>query len=453
MSCKMALIGGGSCNWTPTLAKDLFLREGLKGGELVLVDIDPEAAELLRRYCVLAAERAGTGWTVAVEDLEPALDGASAVCISIQTGDLDMMHLDYTIPEEFGVYHTVADSVGPGGVSRSLRNIPVFLDIARKMERRCPNAWMVHVTNPLNQLTRAVAKETSVRCAGLCHNYEGTIAFLARFFGVDVEDVEAVSVGVNHGTWLKDITVQGKPMDSAKLTVENYLRFEARQIGPIESGTTDDRIERMFGEDRTLSYLLPVELFEALGVFPVGSAPHVAENLPFYLNDLETIRRHRIRRKGVLPVRREAKKRRGGEILDIVEGRAELGELRASREGLSSVVESLATGKPSRVVATMPNAGQVSNLPPDVVVETWARVSGSGISPIASGPIPKAVLGLVQQVVGEIELTVEAAVAGDRKKAAQAMYVSPLLHEKDRAGELADRLIEATKDYLPQFRR
>ena len=451
MGCKVVMIGGGSYAWTPRLATDLFLKEGLRGGSLVLVDTNREAAELLRRYTTLLSEKIGTEWRIAVSDLEPALDGADVVGISISTGDVETMHLDYTIPEAFGVYHTVADTTGPGGISRSLRNIPVFLDIARKMERHCPDAWLVHVTNPLNQLTHAVARETGIKCAGLCHGYAGTVAFLAKFFGVEIDDVDAVSVGVNHGTWLTEIAVKGAPVDRSRMTVRDYLRFEAAREGPIQTGTTDDEIEAMFPEDASLPYLLPFELFEMLGVYPIGQAPHVAENFSFYLNDLDTIRKHRIRRKGVLPMRRESKEQRKRDIIRVLDGRAELEQREASREDFSSVVESLFTGRPSRVMATMANTGQITNLPLGVAVETWATVNGDGITPVNSGEVPASILGILQPVIAEMALTVEAAVTGDRSKAVQAMYISPMVHRKDRAAELVDRLIEATKAYLPQF--
>ncbi len=451
MRNKVVIIGGGSSQWTPRLAQDLFLRSGLAGSELVLVDIDQEALELLTRYCEALIKRCQADWTVRAAELDDALRDASLVCVSISTGDVEAMHWDYTIPEEFGVYHTVADTVGPGGTSRTLRNVPVFLDIARRMERLCPDAWMVHVTNPLNQLTSVVARETAIKVAGLCHNYAGTVRFLASFFDCAQEEVEAVSVGVNHGTWMKDLTVRGKPVRPDDLTVEKYLRFEAEKQDVLVTNTTDDDIEAMFAEDQTLHYLLGVELFQQFGYFPVGGAPHVAENFPYYLNHPEVIARHRIRRKGVLPVRRENKNRKRQEIVDRLNGRAEWPELTISAEGLSNVAESLYTGKVSRVMATMLNQGQITNLPADTPVETWAVADRNGLTPVTSGPVPEALLGMMQGVCSEIELSVQAAVTGDRKLATQAVYISPMLQDKDKAAELTERLIEAQKEFLPQF--
>ena len=450
MSFKIVLIGGGSCNWTPSLAKDLFMREGLKGSELVLVDIDRDAARLLQAYCRLAAERIGTGWKVSVAGCRKALDGADLVCASISTGGFEAMHRDYTIPEQFGLYHTVGDTVGPGGISRTLRNVPVFAGFARTMERLCPQAWMVHVTNPLSQLTRTFAKVSSVRCVGLCHNYAGTISFLARYFGCKEGEVDAVSVGVNHGTWLKEITVKGRRAEG-RLSLKRYLAYEAARKGPLETGTLDDQIEAITGGGKGLNYYINFELFERFGYFPVGAAPHVVENLPFYCNSPATLTRHHVRRKGVLPMRAEGKAARRGELEDIVARRREIGELKPSREGLAPVAEALLAGRASRQIVAMPNAGQVSNLPKDVVVETHAVVTAAGIAPVASGPIPEPLLGWVQTVVDEQELAVEAALRGDREMVVAAMTVSPMLANKDAAGELTDNLLKANRKYLPQF--
>ena len=449
MGFRIVLIGGGSCLWTPTLAADLFLRPGLRGSELVLVDIDPDAARLLHAYCQMAADRIGTRWKVRVAGHRAALRGADLVCASISTGAFQAMHWDYMIPERFGVYHTVGDTVGPGGISRTLRNVPVFAGFARMMEKLCPDAWMVHVTNPLSQLTRTVAKVSPIRCVGLCHNYAGTVSFLAKYFGVKLGDVDAVSVGVNHGSWMKDITVKGRPAEG-RLSLKRYMAFEAARKGPLATGTTDDQIEAMIA-GRGTEYYLNFELSERFGYFPVGAAPHVAENFPFYCNDPATLRRHRVRRKGVLPMRAEGKAKRRRYIADIVAGRRPMGDLRPSREGLSRITEALLAGGKTRQIVAMPNAGQVSNLPRDVIVETHARVDRRGVHPDPSGPIPPPLLGWMQTIVDEQELAVEAALRGDRDMVVAAMTVSPMLADKDAAGELTDKLLKANRRYLPQF--
>ncbi|MFA5688748.1 MAG: hypothetical protein WC959_06340 [Kiritimatiellales bacterium] len=451
MSIKTVIIGGGSVNWTPKLAQDLFLREGLTGSELVLVDTDPDALALMVRYCSKLAELFETGWRVKSGALAEALDGADTVCLSISTGGLEAMQLDYEIPESFGIYHTVGDTTGPGGIARTLRNVPVFLEIAREMEKRCPNAWMVHVTNPLNQLTRAVTAYTSIKTVGLCHNYASTMAFLATFFDVSVEDIQATCVGLNHATWLTGISVKGQAINPEKMTVEAYLEFEALNKNRfIASNTTDDDIEEMIGS-KIVSRLLSFNLYELFGAFPVGGVSHVAENFPFFLNEPEVMRHYAIHRKGVIPQRIGFREYNLKKVIDRLEGHSPWPERSLSAEEYSAVVESLHTGKISRVMATLPNTGQVSNLPAGVSVETWAMVDSLGVHPLQSGEIPAALLGIMMSIVMEIELSVEAAVSGSFNKVKQALFTSPMLYRKNCVDSLAARLIDAHRAYLPQF--
>lgn len=450
MGCKVVIIGGGSYAWTPTLAGDLFLREGLKGSHLALVDIDREAAEDLKKYCELMVEKTGSNWKVTVDELDEALEGADYVCVSISTGGLEAMHKDYTIPEKYGIYHTVGDTVGPGGISRTLRNVPVFLDIARKMEKICPDAWMIHVTNPLSQLTRVVNMETSIKCVGLCHNYVSTITMLKNYLKADLEDINAVSVGVNHFTWLKNITCKGKPVDD-KLSLKGYIEYYMSKNGEEITNTTDDVIQKML-IGKNMEFYLNFELFERFGYMPVGSSNHVAENFPYYCNSIEALEKHHIRRKGVLPRRQMLKDQKVQEIRDVISGKKELPEMQLSNEGLSIIVEALHTGEPARCIVSMPNIGQITNLPKDVVVETWAEINGSGIFPLASGDIPGCLTGYMQTIIDEQETAVKAALTGDRRLVAQAMAISPQVQNKDIAEELANELLEANKELLPQFK-
>lgn len=449
MSCKIVFIGGGSYGWTPTLAGDLFLRDGLQGSELVLVDINEEAAKDLQLYCELAVRELGCDWQISIADLDEALIDADYVCVSISTGGLEMMHEDYTIPERYGVYHTVGDTVGPGGIMRTLRNIPVFLDIAKKMEKLCPDAWMVHVTNPLSQLTRAVAMETSIKVVGLCHNYSGTIATLAKYLGFPAEDIHAVSVGVNHFSWLKDITYKGKPVAN-QLSLDGYIRNYFSKDGEVLTNTIDDEImQALVG--KTMEYYLNFELYERFGFFPVGSCTHVVENFPYYCNDPETLKKHHVRRKGVLPRRQMLRDQQVERVKKIISGELEFPYPKMSNEGLSTVIESLHTGKPGRSIVAMPNKGQINNLPKDVIVETWAEINGSGIFPLTSGEMPKALLGSMMTIIDEQETTVKAALTGDRQLVLRAMAISPQVNNKDIIEPMVEEMLQAGKAYLPTF--
>ena len=449
MAFKIVLVGGGSCIWTPTFAADLLLRERLAGCSLVLVDTEPDALALMLAYVRRMQDVLGSRWTIGAAPLDEALSGADVVCVSISTGGFAAMALDCAIPERFGVYHTVGDSVGPGGIARTLRNVPVFVDIARRMERLCPDAWMIHVTNPLSQLTRAVARTTRIRVAGLCHNYAGTAAMLAHFLGADPATLHAVSVGVNHFTWMKSLTVAGRSVDD-RLSLDAYVAWHQSRHAPVKTGTTDDQLSAaLVGPN--MEYYFNFELFERFGYFPIGASNHVAENLPYWCNDPAVQRAHHIRRKGVLPVRQEMKDRKMAQIRAILAGEAPFPACERSNESFADIVESLRTGIPSRAIVSMPNRGQITNLPMDAVVETWAEINGSGVFPLQSGDVPAGVAGMVRVVIDEQELSVEAALTGDRRLVVQALEVSPELADKQAAPALADALLEAHRALLPQF--
>jgi len=449
MSCKIVLIGGGSYIWTPTFAGDLFMKDSLDGSTLVLVDIDQKALSVMATYCKMLNKLMSKNWNIEIMPQNEALDGADVVCVSISTGGLQAMHNDYTIPEQYGVFHTVGDTSGPAGISRALRDIPVFLNIAKEMEKYCPNAPMIHVTNPLSQLTRAVSKYTKINVIGLCHNYAGTVAMLAQYFDVPREDINAVSVGVNHFSWFKNLTIRGRDV-SGELSLERYVDYYNKKKGPLITNTTDDEIQKML-KGQNMEYYFNFVLNDMYGYLPIGSSNHVAEAMPFYLNSEEMLAKYYIRRKGVLPRRQMLKDEKVLKIDALVAGKEEIPLPKASNESFADIVEALYTGKPARAVVTMPNMGQISNMPMDVCVETWAEINGSGVFPLMSGEIPSVLQALVAPIVEEQELTVEAAYSGDMKKLEHAMLITPTLQNKECAGELARKLVEANKAHLPTF--
>jgi alpha-galactosidase/6-phospho-beta-glucosidase family protein len=139
------------------------------------------------------------------------------------------------------------------------------------------------------------------------------------------------------------------------------------------------------------------------------------------------------------------------EIFDIMNGKKPIPEIQPSSESLADIVESLYTGKASRNIVAMPNQGQITNLPKDVIVETWADVNGSGIFPVMSGEIPEYLTGYMQTVIDEQEATVKAAITGDRNLIARAMHISPQVFNKEIVEDLTDELLEAHRKYLPHF--
>ena len=447
MSWKIAVIGGGSVLWMPTLGCDLFMEPALEGSELVLVDIDAEAAKLCRDYLAECARRLGRKWKISVASENSALKGANCVVVSISTGGFEAMHCDYTIPEKYGVYHTVGDTTGPGGIFRTLRNAPVFIKLAQKMARLCPDAWMVHVTNPLSQITRIVNGTGLVRCCGLCHEVGIAMDNIRKILGLEnPNDLDTVFVGVNHFVLLTELYAKGIRNPLERLTLNNYINHCTP--GAVEpTGTVDDRVVK--GNEKTYPLYLNFFLKDILGAYPAAGAPHIAENFPRFENEKTLLNKFKLWRKGVLPVRADAKKKMADDMRNILSEGKEPPETAArSGEMLCDALVGLLCGEPRRIIATLPNIGQVNNLPLTASVETWAVASRSGIRPVQSGGVPMSALGFMASVVAEQELTCEAAVKHDRSLVRQALFASPLLHQKEKVDALMDDLFNAERQWI-----
>ena len=168
---QVTIIGGGSYQWGPTLMADLLLTPSFAdGGHLVLEDLDPAPLVEMEALAHRMIDHLGVDTTVSTTtDQRRSLEGADFVVVTISTGGFESMNIDLDVPARHGIRQSVGDSVGPGGINRSLRNIPVLVGIGRDMEELCPDAWMLNITNPMTALTRSVCRETSIKTVGLCH--------------------------------------------------------------------------------------------------------------------------------------------------------------------------------------------------------------------------------------------------------------------------------------------
>ena len=207
---QVTIVGGGSYQWGPELMADLFGTPALPGMRLVLQDIDPAPLpkmEALAHKLNDAMEAKAT--IAATTDLPIALDGADFVIVCISTGAFRSMAVDLDVPAAHGITQTVGDTVGPGGINRALRNIPVLVGIGKAMEQHCPDAWLFNITNPMTALTRSVCRETSIKTVGLCHEVGNFCMDLAIALGRPLEAVTASVTGVNHFPVLTSLRVDG----------------------------------------------------------------------------------------------------------------------------------------------------------------------------------------------------------------------------------------------------
>lgn len=440
-STRICIVGGGSYNWTPTLLRDIAGMKDLSGS-VVLHDINPAAMEEMRQLGRKIMEATGAEVTVEANgDLEDSLRGAEFVITTITTGGLEAMRRDLDIPLKYGIYQSVGDTVGPGGLSRALRNIPVMVGIARAMERVCPDAWLLNITNPMTTLTRAVSKTTSIKVIGLCHELFGVRGALMRMFDASVDDFEMRVAGVNHLIWLLDLRIRGQ--DGFQM-LRDYLE-SARSI-PLKSTSGGHRAPF---QDR---WQVKLALFDAYGYLPAAGDRHVAEFFPYFLNDsthagedygvLLTLIEHRQESAGAAQARTRA----------WLDGTQPL-PVERSNEEIADIIAAIANGRSLRTIVNLPNRGQIDNLPREAVVETLGVVGAAGAHGISAGSLPPGVLNTLHPHVINQEMIVDAALTGSRELALQALLGDPLVHDFRSAPLMLDELLEAHADYLPQFQR
>ena len=277
---QVTIVGGGSYQWAPELMADLFGTPALSGMHLVLEDIDPAPLpkmEALAHKVNDALEAKATVSTTT--DLGQALDGADFVIVCISTGGFRSMAVDLDVPAAHGITQTVGDTVGPGGINRSLRNIPVLVGIGKAMEEHCPDAWLFNITNPMTCLTRSVCRETSIKTVGLCHEVGNFTMDLAIALGKPWEAVQPSVTGINHFPVLTALEVDGEDGFAV-------LRELVEEVGGLDSlAPYPGRPEaEVFSKlDFAQRHLFKLTLLDRWGTFPAAGDRHIAEFVSFAL--------------------------------------------------------------------------------------------------------------------------------------------------------------------------
>ena len=427
---RICFIGGGSYQWARTLVRDIAVQPALAGCHVVLEDIDPAPLEVMLPLAERIAAAAGTGMTVsATTSLEEGLEGADYVILSITTGGLEAMRRDVEIPKRYGIYQPVGDTVGPGGLARSWRNIPVVVEIARTIERICPDAWLINVTNPMTTLCRAVTKATRVRTIGLCHELVGALrTFVGPLLGVDdISRFHSQVAGVNHLPWLLSLYLDGRDV------LPDLTRIVAE--GGVERLQLDTSRAANFGAHRLKAYLL-----ETFGALPAAGDRHVAEFFPQFLQPetpwgpfsgihLTTIED---RYEWLAGWKARAQRWLSGE---------EPIDLMPSSEGTARVIAALHSGQSHVEVMNLPNTGQVPDLPLGAVLETMGLVDGAGARPFAVGPLPPGIDAIVRRHVANQEMIVDASLRGDRQLLLQVLINDPLTATLHDPSAMLDELL------------
>jgi len=424
---RIAFVGAGSVEFTKDLLGDLLSFPELTDATIALHDIDRErldAAEAMARW---TASALGAPATIEAHlDRRAALAGCDHVINMIQVGGHAATLIDFDVPKRFGLRQTIGDTLGIGGIFRALRTIPVMQGIARDMFELCPDAWLLNYTNPMAMLCWSVYAGTPIkRVVGLCHSVQWTTRGLAELVGVPYEEVEYLGAGVNHQAWILQ------------------FRHRGRDLYPL----LDEAIER----DPELRRRVRVEMYRRLGYFPTESSEHSAEYLPWFMRSDEMIERFRV------PVdeyvRRSEENLREYQAMRRTLAEGGSFEIERSLEYASLIIHSIATGEPRVIYGNVPNHGLISNLPLGACVEVPCLVDGNGVQPTAVGSLPPQLAALNRTFLNVCELTVRAALEGDRTHVVHAALLDPNTSatlSPEQIEQMVDALVEAHGDALPE---
>jgi alpha-galactosidase len=380
--------------------------------------------------------------------------------VNITTGGLASMQCDLDVPWRYGIRQPGGDTLGPGGINRALRNVPVMLAIAHDMEDVCPNAWLLNLTNPMSALCRAVTKTTSIKTVGLCHevtNFRGVLTLLT---GAKWDAIDLAVTGVNHVPVVTAIDLgDGRDgMAELRAIANGHIDLDV-DLG-FDIG--DDEHERpgSFGEERlprratkrwfVNEYAAGFELFRRHGAFVAPGNRHTLEAFPALLaEDADWGKRWNVHYTTIAE-RQRHEERYAADLGQRLAGNA---PGHPSLEMAAPVIDSLVTGRPRTLPLNIPNAGQCADLPVGAVTESMCTVDGHGVRGGEAVSAPPFFAAWLNRIVAAQECTVEAAITGDRELVHAAMLLDPHAGMLGLATieQMTADLLDATQRWLPQF--
>ncbi len=463
---KICFLGAGSTIFAKSILGDSMLTPALQDAHIALYDIDPRRlGESQRMMEVLNANindgRATISAHCGVEQRRKALREADFVVNAIQVGGYDSTMIDFEVPKRYGLRQTIADTLGIGGIFRTLRTLPVMWDFAREIEDVCPHAWMLNYTNPQATLIMGMSRATDVRCVGLCHSVQGNARGLLSQLGMldDVSELHWKVAGINHMAWLLELTdgateLYGEVLRRAGRIVDDVLAAGgvAAYRRKLEEAHPDVESKRDIPTWSAAGDLVRLRMMLLLGHYITESSEHNAEYMAYWIKrrcpeliDLYGIPLDEYPRR--MRNQEAAWKQRAKDIVD----NPELTHTRGHEYG-SYIMEAILTDRPFRIHGNVMNAGLIDNLPEKACVEVACMVDRNGVQPTHVGPLPEPCAALNRTNINTQILTVEAALSRRKDALYQAAMLDPHTMAEltlDEIVALCDDLIEAHGDMLP----
>lgn len=424
---RIAFIGAGSVVFTKNLLGDILEFPALREVEIALHDIDPdrlETAEAMARY--VAASRGASPTISAYLDRRRAIDGSDFVLNMVQIGGHDATLRDFELPARYGLRQTIGDTLGIGGIFRTLRTADHMLALGHELAELCPrDAWLLNHTNPMASLCQLVYQGTPTRnVVGLCHSVQFTIEDLCGLVGVPESEVTFLAAGINHQAFILRFEQEGESL---------YPSLDARIAG-----------------DPELQRRVRVALYRRLGFYPTESSEHAAEYVPWFMSHDDEIAHYRI------PVDEYISRSEANlEEYARVKGALASGEtidVSRSNEYASVIINSMVTGEPSVIYGNVPNTALLTGLPDGVCVEVPCLVDRTGVRSTPVPEYPAQLAALNRTYANVVELTVRAVLESRPDHIRHAAMLDPAAGAAltlDEIDALCDELTRAHGDLIP----
>ena len=433
---KIAFIGA-SYKFVHQAVRDMIISGRFENSAVWLYDIDPAAVNLEHDVIVRMARQKGSRIAVhKAASRVQALDGADYVVVSVLVGGMDAAEEEDKICREYGIRHTVGDTVGPMCTARCLRMAPLMLSIAADMEKHCPRAPMLSVTNPMAVLTHAVNTRTKVQCIGICHGTGHQVSQIAKAYGVAPTRVCVDVVGVNHLGFITRVEIDGRTIPTRELVEKMRAVLK---IGYLDQATgKTDQSDWSF------------EFFRMTGLLPNNGDHHFVEFFPWFLAKHTFVVGKNVYGLDHRLHDPQDRRQRKQEFYDVVAGWAyapadkPIPDMdKFSSENIIDIINGLENRgfiHASELHLNMTNGGAVPNLPADCNLELTCHVTPRGMQPIQYAPLAPYPLGVLLPLVCINQLALKAAVEKDKPAFLEALLLDPLLQEFNTVEALADRL-------------
>ncbi len=444
---KITMFGAGS-GFTPRLMRDVLQLPNNQGGTIALVDIDTLRLDTMTKLIQkLIAFRGADKWKViASTDRRKVMKDSDYLVNCIEVSGVSCVKFDNNIPLKYGVDQCIGDTLGPGGLFKGLRTIPVWLDILRDAEELCPNALVLNYTNPMSMLCLAAGRTSSMQIVGLCHSVQGTSHLLARRAGIEYKELDWECAGINHLAWFTKLEHNGKDL---------YPLLKKKAV--------QDLTGKPSNQDDTKD-LVRKNMMLHFGAFITESSGHLSEYLPYFRKNKVALKQ--FSRDGydggssfycnMWPGwRKNTDKLRQS----MLAGKESI-EWERSWEYASWIIEAREKDTPLRIHGNVMNnvggAGSlITNLPSDGCVEVACMIDRNGVNPTRYGKLPAQMAGICVSNMSYFDLAATAAIERNVEAAIHALMLDPLtaaVCTTDQIRDMTLELFKAEKKFLPGYK-